>query len=344
VSAIGRARTAVLALGLDDVGSDVGAVALDPADADRFVSDAVADRIVGLSLAAVDEGAIELPGPALARLVDAQRESAGVALVLEAELLAVETLLSSAGIDLRVLKGPALAHTAYPDPAWREFGDVDVLVHGVDLRRAAEVLTSAGYERSFRPVGRRYESEVAKSITLRSPRGWEVDLHRTIASGPWGVLIDPETLWSPRSVVGLGGVALPTLPPELHLAHALVHVGLGSPTPRGSNLRDLLQLGSGAVDRPEVLRLLRAWSAVAPAREARGFLPAVLQGALGWLGDGAPTRRERRWTELHRRAPQPFRRLTVEGLVAAGPSRRSLRYLRAVAPLLLPTGGSRRTP
>ncbi|UDY33934.1 nucleotidyltransferase family protein [Dermatobacter hominis] len=344
MSAVDRARTAVVGHGVVDGPSDRDPEppVLDDPGADRFVAGAVADRVVGLALAAVDAGAVVVPPAAVERLASAQRESAGVALVLEAELLRVAALLTGAGIDLRVLKGPALAHTAYPDPAWREFGDVDLLVRGPDLPRAADVLAVSGYERAFRPVGRRYETEVAKSVTLRSPRGWEIDLHRTVATGPWGVLVDPDSLWSPRADLELGGVDLPTLPPELHLAHALVHVGLGSPTPRGSNLRDLLQLGDGTVDRAEVLRLLRSWSALAPAREARGFLPPELRSGLDWLGHGEPTRRERRWMALHRRSPQPFRRLTIEGLVVAGPSRRSLRYLRAVAPLLLPAAAQGR--
>ena len=43
-------------------------------------------------------------------------------------LLRALEVLAAAGIPSRVLKGVALAHTAYPQPELRVFGDVDLLV------------------------------------------------------------------------------------------------------------------------------------------------------------------------------------------------------------------------
>ena len=92
---------------------------------------------------------------------------------------------------------------------------------------------------------------------MRTPEGWEIDLHRNIAHGPWGALIDPETLWGPRVSFALGGRTLPTLGPEAQLAHAVVHAGLGSAVPRWANLRDIAQLSAAPeLDRARVLRLL----------------------------------------------------------------------------------------
>jgi hypothetical protein len=337
VSTVDRAREAVLSHGLSDPGGSEPAV-LGIDDGRAFASTMIDDRTVGLALTAHDHGAVELPDESVDRLARAQQESAGVALVLEAQLLEVAARLDAAGIPLRVVKGPALAHTAYPDPAWREFGDIDLLVPGRVLPDAAAALEGVGFRRAFRSVGRRYEQEVGKSVTLRSAAGWELDLHRSLASGPWGVLADPAALWTDRAALELGGRTLPTLTAEVHLAHALLHVGLGSPRPRGSNLRDLLQLDAVVSDRGAVLGLLDRWSALYPAQVARGFLPPGLQPALDWLGRRAPSRRERRWMALYRRSPQPFRRLTLEGLLAVGPSRAAVGYLRAVAPLARPGG------
>jgi len=43
---------------------------------------------------------------------------------------------SKKGIDLIVLKGPALARTYYPDPVTRSSDDIDLLVKPDDLLKA----------------------------------------------------------------------------------------------------------------------------------------------------------------------------------------------------------------
>ena len=334
--AAASAREVLLGIGLPDGPDRVGdaPVVLDQDAGRRWRGMVVADRTLGLALECIRTGAVQVEPPTLEELVASQRRSAAVALMLEARLVEVVDRLEAARIDHRVLKGPALAHTAYPDASWREFGDIDVLVPGGDLGRAVRALEAGGARRAFPPVGRRYEHSVAKSVTLRDRDGWEIDLHRTVATGPWGQLIDVGDLWCPPAVFDLGGREVRTLPPELHLAHALVHVGLGSPRPRASNLRDLLQL-SRTSDHRSVLVVLRRWRALAPALSAREFLPGAWRAELDWLGHGPSSARERRWISLHRRDPQPFGRLTVEATLAARP-RRLPGYLLAVAPLVRP--------
>lgn len=337
---LAEARRRVLLAGLDGASNgDLEPLVLEPNLSEEWRHRVVDDRLVGLALEAVDRGAVE-PQPADVDVLRAAHEqSLAVALALEAELLDAVEVLGERGVDHRVLKGAALAHVAYPRPEWREFGDVDLLVRGDELPRAVEVLERSGATRRFPSLGARYERQAAKGVTMRSRAGWELDLHRTIATGPWGQLVEVEDLWADPVEYQLAGVALRTLPPEAHLAHALVHVGLGSPTPRGSNLRDLLQLAAREDLHEPALQLLAGWSSLTPARAARGLLPDGLRARLGWLGDGAATPRERRWIRLHRRDPQPFGRLTLESLLVVPPSRLH-RHLLALAPLLRP--GSRR--
>ena len=42
-------------------------------------------------------------------------------------------VLGAAGIDVRALKGPAVGRLEYPDPSWRAYGDVDLLVPGDEV-------------------------------------------------------------------------------------------------------------------------------------------------------------------------------------------------------------------
>ncbi|HEY3111773.1 MAG TPA: nucleotidyltransferase family protein [Chloroflexota bacterium] len=53
--------------------------------------------------------------------------------------------LASAGLVPIVLKGAALAYTAYPEPAQRTLSDVDLLLSDDQLPRASEVLREAGF-------------------------------------------------------------------------------------------------------------------------------------------------------------------------------------------------------
>ena len=57
---------------------------------------------------------------------------------LEHHLLAVTTVLSAHGIASVVLQGGATAHLDYPQPWWREFGDIDLLIDSTNLLRATE--------------------------------------------------------------------------------------------------------------------------------------------------------------------------------------------------------------
>jgi len=78
-------------------------------------------------------------------LADRQRAQIFSSLRLTAELFGLLELFSSQGIGALVVKGPVLAVQAYGDPAMRSYGDLDMLVRQCDIRRAAELMSAAGY-------------------------------------------------------------------------------------------------------------------------------------------------------------------------------------------------------
>jgi hypothetical protein len=78
--------------------------------------------------------------------MDRQREQVFYTLKLSAELFRILDQFASEKIAALVVKGPVLAMQAYGDPAMRSYGDLDLLVRRHDIRRATELMLSAGYQ------------------------------------------------------------------------------------------------------------------------------------------------------------------------------------------------------
>src|SRR4029453_14814298 len=102
-------------------------------------------------------------------------------------LLRVTDCLDAHGIEARVLKGSALARTVYADPAWRAFGDVDLLVPAPRIDEVARLVAEQlGGVRRF--PGRRpsFARGFGKDVLIRAD-GIELDIHRTFVTGPFGL-------------------------------------------------------------------------------------------------------------------------------------------------------------
>src|SRR5436190_23255903 len=78
-------------------------------------------RLEGLLGRAVAEGAFPVDPEQLTDVEHLELGSARTAVFLERALLEVWGCLTEHRIPARVLKGPALAHTAYPDASMRGF-------------------------------------------------------------------------------------------------------------------------------------------------------------------------------------------------------------------------------
>ena len=180
---------------------------------------------------------------------DAHRIAMGLALVLERRLLDVQALLATAGVDVIVLKGPAVAHLDWDDANQRDFGDVDILVRSDQAATALRTLERAGHQRPVPPARPILDRVFAKGATLLDPTGYEIDVHRTLTPGRFGLLIDEDALWADREAFVLAGTTLHALDAGARLAHTAAHQRLGSPMPRLSTVRDLLrQVGQVPVD------------------------------------------------------------------------------------------------
>lgn len=83
-------------------------------------------------------------------------------------LLEINSLFQQAGIHALVLKGLALAHQYYPDPALRPVSDIDLLLKQVDVLPALDLLAGAGF-RVDSPRALRTLNLLPKELTADSP-------------------------------------------------------------------------------------------------------------------------------------------------------------------------------
>ncbi len=270
----------------------------------ELVEVATRHRIDGLLVTAVADGA--LPTDA------AQRdEVAGIEIDLtrariwqERRLVEVAELLERVGVEVRVLKGLATATIDYPDPQQRPTNDVDLLVRGVDLARADAAIVAAGGVRLDPDPVPGYAATAGKGATYAASDG-EIDLHRLLVFGPFGVRLDPALLWQDHRSFPVGGRRLLALGAEDALLHAASHL-LVLGWRRALSLRDMAQMMAGpTLDPGRLLARARAWHAEAllatAVRLTARELGLRVDDELGRWAIGYPvTVRDRMWLRVER--------------------------------------------
>ena len=262
-------------------------------------------RTIGLLARAVADGSFVTTTEQAEEAYDTHAEAMGLAVVLERVLLDVASVLTGAAVDCRVLKGSAVAHLVYPDPAQRPFGDVDLLVPAAQFDLTVALLVDAGYRRERPQLRPGFDRRFAKSVTLTSPDGLPVDLHRTLAAGRFGVTLAVNQLFAASSPLVLGGQTLSALGPEDRFLHACYHAVLGSSSPPLLALRDIAQmLLTTDLDMVEVQQRSQLWRgqavlarAVVLTWETLALVPAP--ALVAWARCYRPDRSERRVLRAH---------------------------------------------
>lgn len=236
---------------------------LDPQAWARLLARAREQRLAGLLLSALDDGSLPSTEDQREAAATLHVEQMRTVLHLEAELLDAIDALRQVGVDVRVIKGSAVAHLDYPDPALRAFVDVDLLVRGSQFDLAVAALLRAGHTRRFPQPRPGFDARFSKGASFKTPRGAEIDLHRTFVMGPFGLDVVLDDLWkdSPE-IFTVADVELPALSRECRLMHACYHAALGDVVARLVPQRDVAQLLlSGRLDRDRVRFLLERWRA-----------------------------------------------------------------------------------
>lgn len=294
------------------------------------------ERVEGVLAAAVGAGALALSDSQLSRVQEVARARARADLALERETLRTASILEAAGVKYRVLKGPALAHTAYPDPMLRGFGDVDLLIEPARWYEVLALLEQAGARRLHPELRPHFDGRFGKDATFRAESGWEIDLHRTLVLGPYGFWIDCDELFSRIPVqMELGGSHVAVLDADAAFVHACYNAALADDPPRLAAVRDVAQMVlAGAVDPEEAFRLAQRWKGVGVVRRALTLVETRISvdlsstpvGARFW---GSVSVRDRLLLRTYRGRGRGYTS-QLAGMVALPGLRAKSAYLRAL--------------
>ncbi len=258
--------------------------------------------------------------------------------LLERHLLACVGALAERDIVPLVLKGRAIAHHLYGDPGRRSSRDVDLLVPPSTLPEAIEALEAAGTTRRFPEPVPGFDARFSKGAAMVFGDGSEIDLHRTLAQGPFGVLVDPWLLFDGAVTVDIGGhvIRFPSL--EATGAHLCLHAVLGQPVPRANQLRDVAMLAfHTGLDTERLLALAAEWEAEAVIAYAVGTacteldLAADISPLACWSRDFRPRTRDLQRLRPYLGHTRRGATMTLGALREIHGLEDRLRYTRAVA-------------
>lgn len=260
-----------------------------PPLAERHVQRAAEGRCTGVLADQVARGRPCDPGLRDA-VFAAHASGQSTCLLLERELGRVVDLLDGAGVEPVVMKGPVSAYDGPLPEHFRDFGDLDLLIPEAHMDAAVTALGAAGFERLFPQVSVDFDRRFAKSVTFAAPFSgdwegttaptFEVDLHRTLAPGPFGARVPLEDLHRGAIPVRIERRWYRALHPTHRFVHQCLHAVLGSPVPRLHSLRDLVLSAPRTPDEvTHTVEVARAWRVAAVVDAAVRMGEARFPGA-----------------------------------------------------------------
>jgi hypothetical protein len=241
---------------------------------------------------------IAVPARTRERLRARRVQHAHASRVRARALAEILTLYGDLDIDVLLLKGAAVAHLAYPQPALRPMRDLDLLVPGAEAGRAQAALATVGFSRSPSPMhglDPRHHHLAAVS-RVEAGVSVSVEVHRglILRNGRRATVGFDDLVSRAQAVSGLG-VPARTLGPEDLLWHVYRHAfnAVTREPLRLIAVADCVSLVERGIDGldwdrmrreyPAVLRMLPVLQTVAPLQDvviARLGLPATRASAL----------------------------------------------------------------
>ena len=248
-----------------------------PIDCGRLMHLAARERAV----VAVNEQLARTPirGPLPAELANLNR----LAMVSEFQLSSLHdrlvkllALYAAHDIDVLLLKGAGLAHSAYARPNERPMGDIDLLVRKDTASRAWELALANGWARRGDVPEERSYAEHQHLSPLEDADGLQIglELHTALFTRQAPFRVPPEQLWEGARRLTIGGQPAYVPSPENQLLHAALHFAWSHEMTFGAfrTLRDVERiLAASPIDWPTMVR-----------KHARRAARRAATGPCGW--------------------------------------------------------------
>ncbi len=304
-------------------------------DWDELLACAVDERAVPFLANAVYGGLVDATTEQMDALTGAHEELMRSCVALERMALDCATHFDAAGIEFRLLKGAAVAHLDYPDPSWRAFGDVDILVRSESYDAAVGALENLGGRRRSAQVRPGFDRRFGKGVCIIMASGIQVDVHRTLATGPFGLTVDLDALFRGEDRVEFGGRSVPVLSRAHRFLHACFHAALGDATPRLVAQRDVAQfLLATDLDFDAARTTAQRWRARIVVAHAIDRAWARLEldptDASRWAASYQPSRFEQRSLAAYLGPERSYARQMVAGIPAVRGVSNKLAYVRSL--------------
>jgi hypothetical protein len=301
-----------------------------PPDPQRFVAAAIAHRVMGACVAALDEGRLVLGDEPQRQLRDAQAVAALRSGLLRRELQTIAgTVAEAVGAEPVVIKGPAIADRFYLQRGLRGFADLDLLVPRERLAPAVDALGALGYGEQVE-LREGFGESHGHDVHMARPvgaRAVDVEVHWRVGDDAVGTALSHEALAGRASAPEPGGSFLYADPSDQLLICAM-HL-LSDRLKRLAWIEDVRRVAT-ALDEP-------AWTqAFERARELG--LVWVLNRALDYAGHHLGYARARPlpagepppWGPLRAVEELDLRASLHIGRLAALPWRSRPRYVRDI--------------
>lgn len=284
-----------------------GDLDLEPADASSTAAPVEASSggiPSGVAAELVNRRLIEVDDDERRRIVE--RHHTALATSATVIGILVDVLGAAESIDVApvVVGAAAQAHDGPLPEHLTDVDRVDLLVRREQLELLADALEGRGYlgdPRSLSGSALRSTSD----LRLHHPAhpGIEIDLHRTLAAGPFGELVDPEEFHERAVPFRLGDRWALALHPDHRFVHACVRADRAGERERVAELREVVASAPRAeVFMAEVMECSARWGATTSVLAVVRHADARFPGLPPWLvrrsknNDGRTRRRRRRRT------------------------------------------------
>ncbi|MBV6623410.1 MAG: nucleotidyltransferase family protein [Rivularia sp. (in: Bacteria)] len=169
-----------------------------------------------------------VPNEVLIQLKQEFQANATRNLFITSELLKLLDLFESQQIHAIPIKGAVLAVCAYGNVAFRQFGDLDILVREEDAIKARDLLVSVGYESTYnftrgQEVARLKSPYCKDNNYFHKNTGVNLDFHWQLLQKYLSFPLHHEELWQRHDTVSIAGKKVRNLSPEDNLLFLCVH-------------------------------------------------------------------------------------------------------------------------